>query len=157
MQKVKALSENIRRALSGDYRLNPADYEKGELSALSADLYKLTVRMREQQEKLLQDKRFLADSLSDISHQLKTPITSMSMLADLLQQDLPEQKRKEFTESLNLQLDRLQWLVKRFCFFPAWMRKRFCIIREKRATGISSHAVCTEIASPAEEAGLAVV
>ena len=72
----------------------------------------MTVTLREQAELLKKDKLFLADSISDISHQLKTPITSMFVMADLLyDENLPQDKRLEFTENIRSQLERLQWLV----------------------------------------------
>ena len=50
--------------------------------------------------------------MADISHQLKTPLTSMLMMADLLQDsELPEEKRREFTGRLRAQLERIEWLV----------------------------------------------
>lgn len=111
-QSIKRLSTQLRRLLSGDYQLDLAEYEEGELSVLSADLYKLMIAFREQQANLIEDKTWLADSISDISHQLKTPITSMMMLTDLLKKDLEPERRKQFLNQLSSQTDRLQWLVR---------------------------------------------
>lgn len=111
-KRIKKLSQQLRRVLAGDYIIEFQDYEEGELSALSADLYKIMVAFREQNIALLSDKEWLADSLSDISHQLKTPITSMLMLTDLLKKDLDEEHRKHFLMQLGNQAERLQWLVK---------------------------------------------
>lgn len=50
--------------------------------------------------------------MSDISHQLKTPLTSMMVMTDLLRSNnLSEEKRIEFTNNINNQLERIQWLV----------------------------------------------
>lgn len=109
---IKNLSTELRRLLSGDYHFDLRDYEEGELAALSADLYKLMIAFREQQSILIKDKTWLADAISDISHQLKTPITSMMMLSELLQKDLEPSRRRQFLKQLDSQTDRLQWLVK---------------------------------------------
>lgn len=109
---IKHLSTQLRRLLNGDYTLDFSHYEEGELAALSADLYKLMTAFREQQASLLADKTWLADAISDISHQLKTPITSMMMLTDLLKKDLAPDRRRQFLSQLSKQTDRLQWLVK---------------------------------------------
>lgn len=111
-QQIKRLSTKLRRVLSGDYQLDLTEYEEGELSVLSADLYKLMIAFREQQAILIEDKTWLADSISDISHQLKTPITSMMMLTDLLKKDLEPERRRQFLNQLSSQTDRLQWLVR---------------------------------------------
>lgn len=111
-RRIKRLSTKLRQVLAGDYQIDLSEYEEGELSVLSADLYKLMIAFREQQASLIEDKTWLADSISDISHQLKTPITSMMMLTDLLKKDLEPQRRRQFLNQLSSQTDRLQWLVK---------------------------------------------
>lgn len=88
------------------------NYEEGELSILHSEIYKVTKRLMWQTEMLNKDKTFLADSLADISHQLKTPLTSMMISADLLSHDnLPPQKRADFINSIQTQLLRIEWLL----------------------------------------------
>ena len=110
--QIKKLSEYLKNINSGNYMLDVRDNLEGELSILKSELYKVTVMLREQNEVLKKDRAALADALSDISHQLKTPLTSMFMMTDLLcDADLPEEKRREFTSHIRSQLRRLQWLV----------------------------------------------
>ena len=87
-------------------------YSEGELSILKTEVYKVTRMLIEQKEKLVSDKIFLADSLADISHQLKTPLTSLTVMADLLDDgNLPDEKKAEFLENIHIQLNRIEWLV----------------------------------------------
>lgn len=110
--QIEELSRYLKRIANGEYFLDIRDNNEGELSILKSEIYKVTVTLREQAELLKKDKIFLADSISDISHQLKTPITSMFVMADLLyDENLPQDKRLEFTENIRSQLERLQWLV----------------------------------------------
>lgn len=89
-----------------------SDYIEGELSILQSEAYKLTTQLIELNEKLINDKKYLADTLWDISHQLKTPMTSMLVMADLLADEkLPKEKREEFTKSIQNQLERMEWLL----------------------------------------------
>ncbi len=68
--------------------------------------------MKEQNELLKQDKMLLANNLADISHQLKTPLTSMLLMSDLLDSDeLTKEERKEFLRVIKSQLKRIEWLV----------------------------------------------
>lgn len=68
--------------------------------------------LSEHRSLLQQDKLQLTDAISDISHQLKTPITSMTVMADLLSApDLPPLKRTKFTHHIRIQLERIDWLV----------------------------------------------
>lgn len=111
-RQIGNLSDYLKRISGGDYSLDIRDNAEGELSILKNEIFKVTVTLREQAERLKKDKGFLADSISDISHQLKTPITSMLVMAELLgDENLPSEKRVEFTQNIRSQLERLQWLV----------------------------------------------
>lgn len=112
-KKIEDLSMQLRRLLQGDYRFDFGSFEEGELAVLSSDLGKLAISYREQSEALLRDKVWLSNALSDISHQLKTPITSMNVLIDLLKKsDLDETQRGDFARRLGRQINRLDWLVR---------------------------------------------
>jgi len=110
-REVDKLSQYLVRVMQGEYSLDLRDNAEGELSILKSEIYKVTVMLSEQAAALRQEKVNLADALSDISHQLKTPLTSMFVMTDLLCGDLPEAKRVEFTGKLRSQLERIQWLV----------------------------------------------
>jgi signal transduction histidine kinase len=109
--QVAGLSAYLRRIDAGDYSLDVRDNGEGSFSLLKNDLYKVTVRLREQAELLQKDKTALSNLIADISHQIKTPLTSLGVLADLLAEDPPEADRGAFVERLRAQLGRIQWLV----------------------------------------------
>lgn len=109
---IRKLSGYLRRIYGGDYSLDLRDNQEGELSILKSDIYKVTLILSKQAELLKSEKQQLADALSDISHQLKTPLTSMTVMADLLSKDdLSTEKREEFTKTLQQQLERMEWLL----------------------------------------------
>ena len=106
------ISEYINRLLNKDYDLDIIDNDEGSLSSLKNDIYKVTVMMKEQNEVLKQDKMYLANNLADISHQLKTPLTSMLIMSDLLENDdLSLEERRKFLGVIKSQLHRIEWLV----------------------------------------------
>lgn len=106
------LGDYLKRVNNGEYPLELPDHDEGELSILKSEIYKVTVSLREQNERLKQDKLRLADALSDISHQFKTPLTSMSVMTDLLSESrLSDSRHAEFTAQLRIQLERLTWLT----------------------------------------------
>lgn len=111
-RELRRMCHVVDRILNGDYSLDPRDNREGELSVLKSQLYKVTIALSRQAEQLQQDKRTLSAAISDISHQLKTPMTSMLVMTDLLcDAQLPAKTRAEFTSNIRTQLERMQWLV----------------------------------------------
>ncbi|WP_313799679.1 HAMP domain-containing sensor histidine kinase [Cytobacillus sp.] len=111
-KEIEKLSSYLRQITSGNYSLDVRDNQEGELSILKNEMYKVTIMLSEQKSQLKKEKVLLTDAISDISHQLKTPLTSMMMMADLLNDTkLPAVKRAEFIQSIRIQLDRMEWLV----------------------------------------------
>ncbi len=111
-KEIEKLSGYLRKIAAGDYSLDVRDNEEGELSILKNEIYKVTLMLSEQGEQLKKDKIRLMDAISDISHQLKTPLTSMMVMVDLLSNpQLTTDKRIEFTRNIEIQLERIEWLV----------------------------------------------
>ncbi len=111
-KQISSLSEYLRRISSGEYSLDIRDNHEGELSILKSEIYKVTLMLSEYNEQLKREKVILSDHMANISHQLKTPLTSMMVMADLLaDENLSEQKRKEFISHIQAQLERIEWLV----------------------------------------------
>ncbi|TDL47399.1 HAMP domain-containing histidine kinase [Paenibacillus dendritiformis] len=111
-REIEKLSVYLRQISSGNDSLDVRDNQEGELSILKNDIYKVTLMLSEQRSLLQQDKIKVTDAISDISHQLKTPLTSMTVMADLLSElELPQAKRTEFTHNIRIQLERIDWLV----------------------------------------------
>ena len=77
-------------------------------------------RIREQNDALKQDKIRLADSLADIAHQLRTPLTSANLILSLLSDTADENERRAFlreTEELLVQMD---WLITSLLKLSRW-------------------------------------
>ena len=112
--RLRELGEYLAGVYAGGELLDIRDNREGELSLLKNDLYKITVTLKQQSVQLEEDKAFLQKLMGSISHQLRTPLTGMLVMADLLaRSDLPEEKRIEFTGRLTAQLERMQWLLER--------------------------------------------
>lgn len=88
-------------------------YSEGQLGVLQSEIYKLVVQNREQSAGAVREKEYLAQMLSDISHQIKTPLTSITIMTDLLKSpNLDEEKRAEFTDKIDSQVSRITWLIR---------------------------------------------
>lgn len=111
-REIARLSDCLTRIAGGDYSVDLREYGEGELSILYDELHKVTRTLSHQAEQLQRDKEWLADTMADISHQLKTPLTSVTMFTELLADgNLPEERRREFLAGIESGAERIRWLV----------------------------------------------
>ena len=90
-QKMANLALQIDTVLHGNDEIAFQTYTEGEFAILQSEIYKMMVRLREQKHHLQQDKIHLADSIADISHQIRTPLTSINLLVSILsEKQLPD-------------------------------------------------------------------
>ncbi len=113
-KQTKKITECIRQINKGDYTLVAENYSEDELSLLNDEIYKTAVMLREQAENSNKDRINLKDSLSDISHQLKTPLTSVIVMLDNMLDDdeMPVEIRRQFMWSMKRQTNNISFLVK---------------------------------------------
>lgn len=108
-REITQLSDNIRKAIDGqiiDFR----DNREGPWGILKNDIHTLVSLKSEQVDSFHLERDFMAESLANISHQLKTPLTSMMIMADLLE-NAPADKQGEFIANIKIGLTRMEWLV----------------------------------------------
>ena len=107
--EIIELSDGIRKAIAGE-TFDPRDHKEGVMSILKNDIYTLINIEKEQRNSAEQEKEQLSIYLADIAHQLKTPITSMNLMVNLLK-DAPEEKQKEFIFHMKRELANMEWMV----------------------------------------------
>lgn len=110
-QAISDLSVQVDSILHGEYNLNLIPDEEGELAVLNSELSKMTLRLRDQAERLEKDKRYLSDSLADISHQLRTPLTSIRMIVSRLANEEPCFEQQAHIRKIDTLLNRTEWLI----------------------------------------------
>ncbi len=110
-KSIAHISDQIDLVLHNADQLYIGESEEGELSILHSEITKMTLRIREQNNALKKEKEHLADSLADIAHQLRTPLTSVNLILSLLENTPDENDRKALireTKELFVQMD---WLL----------------------------------------------
>ncbi len=111
-KQIANLSMKIDGILYGEMQTLMEEYTEGELGILQSEIQKMTVRLREQQQTLLKDKKYLAESLADISHQIKTPLTSINLLLSFLgESNLSDERKAKYIHELYGLLSRIEWLI----------------------------------------------
>lgn len=112
-KKINEITKYIEEINRGNYKLNIEENTEDELSILKNELYKITVMLKEVAENSQKDKTTLKDSLSDISHQIKTPITSILIMLDniLSDENLPEDIKKDFIKDIKREIINIKFLV----------------------------------------------
>lgn len=91
----------------------PSESEEGSYGILQSEIYKVVAMLKECCANERRQKKYTADMFLDISHQIKTPLTAVSMMAELLEQpEVTDQKRTEYAASIDKQALKIKWLVK---------------------------------------------
>ena len=108
-KEIDQLSDFVNGYGNGQ-EIDIRDNKEGALSILKNDIYTLVHRKNEQLAQAEKERDILAEYMADISHQLKTPITSMMIMADLLEDSEPE-KQLEFIRNIKFSLSKMEWLV----------------------------------------------
>lgn len=109
---ISTIGEQIDRILHGEDIPLMEDLGEGDLAILSTQVKKMVRCLHEQQDNLQKEKDLLADSMADISHQMKTPLTSIHLILSFLQEeDLTFPRRRELVKKLTVLTDRMDWMV----------------------------------------------
>lgn len=112
-KKINEITNYIEEINNKNYKLDIDDNKEGELSILKNEIYKTTIMLKELAENSMHDKMLLKDSLSDISHQLRTPLTAISVMLDNLIEnpDMEFETRQEFIKDIRRETINISFLV----------------------------------------------
>lgn len=112
-KELKEINEYIKEVNNKNYSLKIEDNKDGELSRLRNELYKTTVILREVAENSEEEKEKLSIAIADISHQLKTPLTSIRIMLDNISDnpDMPQEIREDFIQDISKQVEHMSSLV----------------------------------------------
>lgn len=112
-ERIRKLTIGAKKVIEGEYDISINEEKEGDFSKLAVSFNDMRKIIRNNLNELNKEKQFLVDLLSDISHQLKTPLSSMILYNDiLLNKDLSKKQRKEFLLNNQNQLNRMEWLIK---------------------------------------------
>ena len=112
-KKIKEITKMISKINNRQFDIDINDFNEGELSILKNEISKTTIMLRQVADNSINDKLNLKDSLGDISHQLKTPLTSITIMIDniLDNPDMDEKTRKKFLINIKREILNINFLV----------------------------------------------
>lgn len=111
---IKKISSEAEKIISGNFNIKLSENGEGDFYILCHQFNEMGKRLKLSMDTLKKEKRFLKDITSDISHQLKTPLSSLIMFNEILLKDskINEETRQDFIEKSAEQLSRMEWLIK---------------------------------------------
>lgn len=112
-KEIENVSNLMVDVYEGNGEIPEEVYKQGEIGILYTNFYKVVSSLKESKLKEQEEKLFLRDIISDISHQLKTPLASLTVFMDLLYEDkIPDEKKQhEVIGEAKNQLTRMEWMV----------------------------------------------
>lgn len=112
-KEISEITKYIEEINKKNYTLHIDEISEDELSILKNEIYKTTIMLKESADNSIKDKRELKNSLEDISHQLKTPLTSILIMLDNLidEPDMDTKTREQFIRDIKREVMNINFLV----------------------------------------------
>jgi len=132
-KEIDKIIKCIEKINHKNYELDLDELSEDKLSILKQEIYKTTVMLKENAENSLKDKINLKNSLQDISHQLKTPLTSINILLDNIIDD-PEMNaevRQKFIKQIKREITNITFLVQSILKLSKFEANTITFMREE--------------------------
>ena len=111
-KELENIIKTLKKVNHNIYDLELDLEEEGTFAILKEEIYKHTKMLKELSLKNIDDKQNLKNTLANISHQIKTPLTSISILVDnLMNENIDKNTQREFLEDIRFQIDNINFLV----------------------------------------------
>lgn len=131
---ANSICETIDALMDDREPENYHPYEDSQAAKVQGKLLQYYDRMQEGKRQSEQDKQTIQELVSDISHQVKTPIANIQMFTNILQQHkLSEEKRAEFLGTMALQINKLDFLLQSLIKMSRLETGTFTLHMESRA------------------------
>ncbi len=111
--EIKKLIEYLDRINKGIYDIDIEKYDESELSKLRNSIYQTMVVLKEQSEGAKKEKLVLKDNITDISHQLNTPLTSVSLMLESLidDEEMPTSRKEDYLRKIETKIEKISDLI----------------------------------------------
>lgn len=111
-QSLEKITKQIDDILYHHKQFYIYQYKEGSLYILENEIKKLVLKLSDQNQQLKQERNLLKESLEDISHQMKTPLTSLNLIIERLKDsNISLKEKKELIKEEVKLLDKIEWLI----------------------------------------------
>lgn len=156
-KRIRRLTTAAKKVVEGEYQIAISEDKEGDFSKLAISFNSMREIIRSNLHELNREKKFLVDLLSDISHQLKTPLASMILYNEImLSKDLGKEQRTTFLVNNQNQLHRMEWLIKSMLKLAKIDAKAIEFHKENCSLNETIHESIEVLESMANEKGIKV-
>ena len=156
-EQIRELTDYVTKVQDVSALPAMAELSEGSLGILQSEIYKVITVLKEEYSAEYRQKKYMSDMMSDISHQFKTPLTALSLMAELLTApEVSAEKRIEYASKIESQADKMTWLIRNLLTLSQLEAGVLALNREP----LPLEEITEEIAEPlgilAEAAGVAL-
>lgn len=110
-RQVRRLAEEIDEVLHSGRAVDFSNCREGDVAVLANELSKMVSRLSRTRDQLARERNALADSLADVSHQIRTPLTAITLMLPVVERADDARERKRAVRELESMIERVSWLV----------------------------------------------
>lgn len=110
-RQIRRLADEVDEVLHSGRRVDFSNCREGDVAVLANELGKMTARLARTSESLAAERNALADSLADVSHQIRTPLTAVTLMLPVVERADDSLERKRAVRRLEIMIERMSWLV----------------------------------------------
>ncbi len=158
-RRVAGIAEAAEKVVDGNFNVLLPAVGEGAFEILGHRFNQMANRLKLNVSQLTAEKVFLRNTISDISHQLKTPLSTLVVYNDLMseQPDMEAARRAEFLELSHRQLQRLEWLIQSLLKMARLEAGSISFVKRPVNLRAVADAAAAALRTPADEAGVSVV
>lgn len=110
-RQIRRLAEEIDEVLHSGRTVDFSNCREGDVAVLANELSKMVSRLSRTRDQLARERNALADSLADVSHQIRTPLTAITLMLPVVERADDARERKRAVRELESMIERVSWLV----------------------------------------------
>lgn len=156
-KRIRRITTGAKRVIEGEYDIAISEDKEGDFSKLAIAFNSMKEIIRSNLHNLKREKQFLVDLLADISHQLKTPLSSMILYNEImLSKELSNDQRTTFLVNNKNQLHRMECLIKSMLKLAKIDAKAVEFHKENYSLNETIHEAVEALESMSNEKGIKV-